>query len=157
MTRMVYLHCGLHKTGTTAIQYRLAEHRDVLRAHGVLYPASIGHSAHHNAAWQLVGDSRFDVAGTTMEALLAEIQECDGNAVISSEEFETLLDRPDAFLPLSEQLRAGGRSLCIVVCLRDPTSYLESLYLELLKHGYRRPFAEFSTEARARGSVRHAA
>lgn len=37
--RKIYLHVGLPKTGTSAIQTALYNHRDVLKENGVLYPA----------------------------------------------------------------------------------------------------------------------
>src|SRR5262245_58282564 len=44
----VLLHCGQGKTGSTALQVALSEHRDALRRRGVCYPAGL--SLHdHNA------------------------------------------------------------------------------------------------------------
>ena len=38
--KTIYLHIGIHKTGTTAIQYNLLQNRDWLAQQGYLYPKS---------------------------------------------------------------------------------------------------------------------
>lgn len=42
------LHIGMHKTGTTALQAALADHRTSLLRHGVLYPRVSFHPTNHN-------------------------------------------------------------------------------------------------------------
>lgn len=61
----VYLHIGLHKTGTTAIQRYAFENREkLLKDHGILYPRSglpekekHGHEGHHKLALSFYGYS----------------------------------------------------------------------------------------------------
>jgi hypothetical protein len=46
------VHAGIHRTGTTSLQRRLARNRDALRAQGVAYP---GEAPNHQAlAWELI-------------------------------------------------------------------------------------------------------
>ncbi len=151
----MFVHCGLHKTGTTAIQTVFAEHRDRLRAHGVLYPSSGSHQVgHHNLAWELTGDRRFDPAALTLARVVREIAGFGGDVVLSSEDFESILDRADLIAPLLRRLGATGRDIRVVVYARQSTAYAESLYLELLKHDYTAPFPQFVREIRSGGAVR---
>ena len=49
--KSVYIHCGVHRTGSTALQYLLLENRQNLASQGVVYP---GEGVHHQAlAWAL--------------------------------------------------------------------------------------------------------
>ena len=157
MATTVFLHCGLHKTGTSAIQQAFAQHRDRLAAHGVLYPATApGEVGHHDIAWRLAGDRRFDAAaGAGIEDTLLRIAAFDGDAVLSSEDFETVLDRPAAFAPLLDRLGRAGRQVRLVIYLREPGRYAESLYVELLRHGYAAPMRRFLRSVRAEGRLRY--
>lgn len=53
--RMVYLHVGLHKTGTTYLQNVLRANRDQLRSQGVDFPGSQGEPVQAFAVWDLQG------------------------------------------------------------------------------------------------------
>ncbi len=156
MRRTVYIHCGLHKTGTTAIQTALADGRDTLRAHGVLYPASGDeHAGHHNLAWQISGRSEFSPDALTIADAVAQIAAFDGDAVLSSEDFESFMDNPAALAPLVQPLRQLGRRVCVLVYVRDAASYALSLYMELLKHGFPNTFDIFSAEIAMTGRVQY--
>ncbi|GAB3099267.1 hypothetical protein [Lysobacter terrae] len=56
--RPLYVHVGLHKTGTTSIQWALTKSRPQLRELGVCYPESgrlsVREVAHHELAWSFV-------------------------------------------------------------------------------------------------------
>jgi hypothetical protein len=71
----LYVHCGLHKTGTTALQDFLAAQAATLARAGVLYPRA-GRpgvaGGQHNIAWRLAGDRRFDPAWGDLDALAAD-------------------------------------------------------------------------------------
>lgn len=139
MPRRLTIHCGLHKTGSKAIQAFLHAHAAPLRAEGVLVPragrlARFGHG-HHNVVWELTRDRRFAPALGTVDELAAEIAAFDGDAVISSEDFETCLAAPGRFLPLLRHPALAGHEVVLLVYLRDQIGYAESLYLEKLRHG----------------------
>lgn len=156
MRRTVYIHCGLHKTGTTAIQTALADGRDTLRAHGVLYPASGDeHAGHHNLAWQISGRPEFSPDALTITDAVAQIAAFDGDAVLSSEDFESFMDNPAALAPLVQPLRELGRRVCVLVYVRDAASYALSLYMELLKHGFSNTFDMFHAEIAMTGRVQY--
>ena len=72
--RTAFVHVGTHKTGTTSLQSMLAANAKILRAAGVLVPLAgrveRGSAGHHNVAWELLRDQRFDPRHGTLEALL---------------------------------------------------------------------------------------
>src|SRR5262245_7925754 len=88
LSRKVFLHVGVAKTGTTFLQRVMFAHRDALRASGLLYPGS-GSGAHFIAALDLRGkdDAKFDHLSPEgrWDSLASEIRRFDGNAVISHE------------------------------------------------------------------------
>jgi len=143
---IVFMHCGRHKTGTTAKQFVCATHRPVLLEHGVFYPPSGAHYGHHNLAWEIIADPRFNPNGITWRSTIGAIVRFPGNSVLSSEDFESLLHRPEILAPIVEALQAAGREVCIVIYVREQARYIESLYLELLKHGYPTSFNEYHDE-----------
>ena len=53
--RQVFLHVGLHKTGTTYVQHLMRANRAALRQQGVLYPGGAGFPSQIFAAWDLLG------------------------------------------------------------------------------------------------------
>lgn len=137
--RALHLHCGLHKTGTTALQAALSSASGALRSHGILYPRSgtpEGTLAQHNLAWEMTRDRRFAPEHGGIGALLVEIEAFEGRVVLSSEDFEGALLRPALWRSLLDQTAQAGYAPTLVVYLREPVAYLESLYVETLKHGY---------------------
>jgi hypothetical protein len=120
----LYLHVGVHKTGTTALQYVLAKRRAWLGDQGISYPAAgIPQSAqlwgHHDLAWALrEGDT-----GGLSRAVRAGIR--TDRAVISSEEF-CLLRNGALFQPLVAAF--AGWTIRPVCYIRRQDQVLESIY-----------------------------
>jgi hypothetical protein len=86
--RAVLVHIGPYKTGTTAIQSSLHEHRAELTAAGVTYPGT--YHRQMRPSWALLGRSRVgeaDVPGGEWEEMVAEVRRAPGRVVISSEDF----------------------------------------------------------------------
>jgi hypothetical protein len=138
--KKLYVHCGLHKTGTTALQIFLRNNTEKLRSAGILYPYTgcldRVASGHHNIAWQITRDRRFEKELGDIETLRNEIGNFSGDIIISSEDFEGLLDTPSAFAPLAQYAISTHRELVLIIYVRNQISYLESLYLEMLMHGF---------------------
>ena len=60
MSQILYLHIGLHKTGTSAIQKFLMSNGQLLAAQGFLYPSlADGWENHNNLAWPFL-DKKYD-------------------------------------------------------------------------------------------------
>jgi hypothetical protein len=151
------VHCGLHKTGTTALQDFLAAHDGALRARGVLYPKtgrSPGLNGHHHLSWQMSRDRRYDPRHGSLDTLFAEIDGFGGTVVVSSEDFESLLTEPRRWSPLLTRAAAAGWDVAPVIYLRDPLRYLESVYLEQIKHGCGDEFDAVRKEAMTSGQWR---
>lgn len=136
--RRLWLHAGLHKTGTTSLQSFLAERRDQLASRSLLYVRAGTNQyldGNHNIAWELTGDRRFELDTGVLEEAAQEIDDFDGDAILSSEDFESLLHRPAGFDPLLRHELLRGHQVCVVVYLRNQAEYLASLLWENRKHG----------------------
>jgi hypothetical protein len=141
--RQLYIHIGTHKTGTTSIQAFLRKNADLLAASGVYVPASgtikgNSLSGHHNIAWQLRNDARFDQANGGLENLMAELDRVEQpDAIISSEDFEYLVNYPKALLRLEKGISEikGEWIPKYIVFFRRQDRYAVSLYHTLRRKG----------------------
>src|ERR1700733_14558996 len=106
--RIAFVHIGTHKTGTTSLQAMLGKNETLFRNAGVFIPKAgrieLSSAAHHNVAWELGRDERYDRTLGTFETLLHEAAAVDApNICLTSEDFE-LLHGDSAAL---ERLRDG--------------------------------------------------
>ncbi len=142
-----YIHIGTHKTGSTALQFALWAHREALADLGYCYPAagiSPGTWGHHNLAWELSGDARFQSELGTVTDALNELTSTKVGAIFSSEDFEcTVYNNMAGFSKFLEALRDRQFEVVVCVYLRNQPDYIRSLYIELLKHGLCQPFDHF--------------
>lgn len=77
------IHAGIHRTGTTTLQYALSSSRDGLRDRGILYP---GNDIHHQSyAWSLF--ERVISGAELRNRLLAEVTPQVSTVVLSGEDF----------------------------------------------------------------------
>ena len=144
----VSIHIGTHKTGTTSLQACLRSQASELAASGILVPSAgtlCESSGHHNLAFQLAGDSRYDPTLGGLQELVDELHLADSSgslrkAVISSEDFCCLVEKPDALRRLESTLQREGHTLTWVVFLRRVDDYSESLYTTLWGCGVRPRF-----------------
>jgi hypothetical protein len=137
----LYLHIGLHKTGTSTLQNVLGRHAQALAALGVLWPKSgRAGGAHHNIAYELLGRPRFDPSLGGLDDLLRETSDAE-RAVVSSEDME--------FLELGGvralKARLGDRDVKVVVYLRRQDELIASTYAQQVKMGaLLGPFEEYA-------------
>lgn len=129
----VYLHIGLHKTGTSSLQSFFASNRTVLEAGGYAIPkAGWMDGAHHNIPLEILGKPKFDPTLGGLEAALPQI-DAKPNALLSSEEFE--------FLDLAGVRRLkeglGERPVNVIVYLRRQDALIASTYAQQIKMGAR--------------------
>jgi hypothetical protein len=153
----LYVHIGTHKTGTTSIQAFLRHHSRRLAQSGIFVPETgipqedLGH---HNIAWGLRGDPRFSCARGTLDDLIVEISGSSAPAgVISSEDFEYLVDKPDALARLDTTLLDAGHEPHYIVFARRADTYVMSLYAELIHHGLTTSFRDFVKEILRTGKI----
>jgi hypothetical protein len=77
----VVIHAGVHRTGSTSLQGFLADHREVLRNHGVCYPGEAQN--HQPLAWAL----KRGAAGAQDVNAMIEAGGPDQTVVFSAEDF----------------------------------------------------------------------
>ena len=136
---VVYLHIGEPKTGTTALQRRLAAGRAELRKQGVLYPGTeINHFYASLAACDIfyAGGPGDDAA---WKGILGEIARWDGTVVLSSEVF-CWADERGAQL-VADDLR--DHDVRIVHTIRPFDRLLPSAYQEDVKNGRPQQFGRW--------------
>jgi hypothetical protein len=126
----VLVHVGPYKTGTTAIQSSLHEHRAELTAAGVTYPGS--YHRQMRPSWALLGRSRVgeaDVPEREWEAMVEEVRASAGRVVISSEDFSSA--KPRHVRRLVEDL--GPDRVHVLVVARRLDRLLPSAWQERVK------------------------
>lgn len=92
LRKNLYIHIGLHKTGSTTLQHFLKINKNVLKKLGYLYAETgLVYSGHHNFSWNLKNDSRFKEQYGCFDKLQLEIDSISvNNIILSSEAFESL-------------------------------------------------------------------
>ena len=147
MGKSLFLHVGTHKTGTTSLQIILTSKETELAERGVYIPRagrSSMFSGHHNVAWQLNDDARFDPSLGDVRALQEEIAGAGQSTVIlSSEDFEYLYCRPDRMNVLKSLADSLGYDAYVMVFFREWASYANSLYAELIRYGLTQSVEDF--------------
>lgn len=134
------LHVGMHKTGTSSIQRFLYENRRALDESGYYVPAagmiSPEYPAHHNLAWELSGDGRFNAAFGTCGELYDELEKSAGNKVVivSSEDFVTLSRDVVKLKDFSGHLYSMGYTVEIILYVRARIDCAVSLFKELKRN-----------------------
>jgi hypothetical protein len=82
--KQVFLHIGVHKTGSSSIQFFLHRNREQLARLGYLYPSQ--KRAHHNLAFTLRSHPQADYQSDTWEDVIDEIESADLEKIILSSE-----------------------------------------------------------------------
>jgi len=126
--RTCFIHIGIHKTGTTSIQFALAARDKELRTKGYHYPTTGRQklpAGHHTIATALWPSPYTWAEEGVFDELFKEINNSNCNIILSSELFQSSVD------------------VVIIIYLRNQVDYIASLYLELLKHAIPDTFEEF--------------
>jgi hypothetical protein len=134
----VYIHIGLHKTGSTSLQHFLRMNEALLAERGWIIPRAgrgKGKGANqHNLAWHLAERPRFreDVGG--LDEVAEEVSRAP-NAIISAEGLENLLDEQ------IQRLRdaCGSHDFKIIAYLRRQDGLITSRYWQAIQTGRRVP------------------
>lgn len=124
----IYVHIGLNKTGTSAIQGFLLRHPDFLAEHGFIYPESGRNSkpAHHDVASMIQNNDKQGLK-TFADSLRSE-SSTKGleKIIISSELFHTVSpERVKALFP--------GDVVTPIIYVRNHIDYLNSWYRQGVK------------------------
>lgn len=156
----VYVHIGLHKTGTTAVQHGLIRNRAALMESGFHYPMTLGPSlipeqnifGHHMVAWSLYRRKHYLPAFAQIrdrdevrDILRLEIARAE-NTILSSEAFDCLT--LEEIQDLKSML---GCEIVPVIFLRQFAELMESAYRTTVMHSQHIGTAdEFVTRQRTR-------
>jgi len=128
------LHIGMEKTGSTSIQSCLESNKELLQQHGILYPDVGKVSAHHYEIAHLKQDP-----AVVSDALESESENYD-KVILSSEHFS----RASSDTQIGEYREVLRNFDTTVICyLRDPLSWLVSLFGEHIKWGGRATIDDF--------------
>lgn len=148
-----YIHLGIHKTGSTAIQHALGKGRDFLLQENIYVPragmAAPDVAAHHHIAFELNDPKRFEPAKGGMSELAAELRaENPATVVLSTEAFCWTVSVPSRLPRLREPLLELGYELHWIVYFRSYPEWAESAYTQLAKTlSVTRPFDEWVLDA----------
>ncbi|MCB0520256.1 MAG: methyltransferase domain-containing protein [Lewinellaceae bacterium] len=139
MKKKLFLHVGPPKTGTTTVQHFLAQNRDKLASAGILYP--LNEPSHWKLAlrvgltmWPWTVDETTTPSWSEIAQLSAE--NADKHLLLSSESFSyaVLSAKKEGSIKLVEQLRSLDRELHVIIYLRRQDLWVESYFIEYLKH-----------------------
>lgn len=121
----VFIHIGMSKAGSSAVQRCLMENQGILARHGISYPSvGISEGAHHG----IDGDLRSESTTVLRRAL----DHSSGDVVVlSCEAFWVLND--DMLELLARAL--SEHEVMVVFYLRNPHDYLPSSYRQKIKRG----------------------
>ncbi|BBK36537.1 hypothetical protein STAQ_16150 [Allostella sp. ATCC 35155] len=143
----LFMHIGLHKTGTTSLQSYFARNRDTLAASGLTVPrAGVPRQfdGHHLLPWTLNSKYPERLSGidpdTLWNGLRSELESAGtANAILSSEDFSLLDDRQ------VERLGAllDGFDIVPIIILRRPGDVLEGGYRTHVVSGGDLPLRQF--------------
>ncbi len=140
-TRQVYLHIGLHKTGTTYVQQLMRANRAPLRRQGVLFPGGEGKRMPSQvfAAWDLLGrrqrgapaDARIEGAWATLAEAVAKVPVNEAPTVLLCDEHLSLAGPRQARRAVRSW---GAAEVHVVVTVRDLGRVLPSAWQEDVKN-----------------------
>jgi hypothetical protein len=130
-TGAVLLHIGPYKTGTTAIQRSLHQHRADLAEHGVVYPGQ--NPRQRRASWAAVGRSPRGADAVGIEAwrrMLRQVGDAtDQRVVVSSEDFTSA--PPEAVRGIVDDL--GRDRVHVLMVIRPLEKLLPSSWQQRVK------------------------
>ncbi len=139
--RTLYLHCGLAKTGTTAIQHALADARESLWLQDVDYPDLCTNAdglAHHNISRELLASPKYRPKFGAIADMLHYLDSAArfSRVVLSSEGLTpALMTAPDRTLDFIRALRLRSDRLVVLFTCRRIWRINESMYLAQLAKG----------------------
>jgi hypothetical protein len=141
MSRVVYLHIGAPKTGTTYLQDRLAQNAASLTEHGVHYPLGL-HASHFRPALDLIGlpwDGVGDEVTGEWDKLVRRVRRHSGSVVVSHEILAAATP-PQIKRAMSD---LSGSEVHIVYAARDLARQIPAEWQEGIKHRRAGSFAKF--------------
>lgn len=131
MNNTLYLHIGLHKTGTSAIQRFLGCNRNLFRKMGIIVPGEgVGENLHHNIALQASVITNAETARKKFRNRIEPVASLGENIVLSSEVFS---DRSLIHIEVLDEFASYFSKIRVIVFLRRGDSMIESAYNQMVK------------------------
>ena len=141
MARVVYLHVGTAKSGTTYLQRMMADNREVLRQHGYLYPGP--RSSHFMESLSLRDTTfkghTYPAAEGAWERTAEEVRQFPGQALISHETLGNAMPRT---IRRAVESFPGSDVRVIITC-RDLGRQIPAAFQERVKNGNPQAYADY--------------
>ena len=139
--KTLYIHIGIGKTGTTAIQKFCFENRDLLREYGFRYAETgIDYYAHHilghlwGVGWMQPEEVERRRQQANWQLLREEYEREPDSLLVSTESLaRAFSEREQSLQELAAVLQ--GLPVCFIVYLRRQDLHVESWYNQLIKTG----------------------
>lgn len=134
-TKIVYLHAGMHKTGSTSLQAFLSVNLETLKGHGLVMPSFNGKTTpfYRNLSLEFGGSPRAEADAGTFEDLDAAIADVESDVLISWETFSVFLPEPGRLEWLVAFFQRRGFRLHVLGYVRDAAEYFNSRYSQEVK------------------------
>ncbi len=141
----IIIHAGTHKTGTTTIQDTLALNRRRLAESGIVFPQVGPNNGHHSlvTAWIDLPERYRDSqpAREAWRALATRYGPGTSTVIVSSEELSR--GRPGVDMHELAGLVAPFGRRTVVCLLRGQLSYLQSVFLQVIRDVHIAPFEAY--------------
>ena len=141
MVKILYLHIGTHKTGSTAIQQYLANNFTLLEKNNLTCP-KIGYVknypyGNHGIAWQISGDPRlkFENYNNNLEDFYKFLEKSNKNLVISSEDFQFFNIKENSYEEFCIKVKKFDYKIKVILYLRNQLDFFRGIYQILLMLG----------------------
>ena len=141
MKKILYLHCGTHKTGTTTIQHYLNDNKSILEKNNLIYP-SIAKTKkifynHHGIAWSISADPRikYEQNKDFLNDFFKFLKDSEKNLVISSEDFQFYNIGKDSYSKFCEEVDKADYKIRPIIYLRNQIDFFKGIYQILLMLG----------------------
>ena len=138
LTKTLYLHCGTHKTGTTAIQQYLNNNLTLLEKNNLIYP-SIGYTKNypynnHGIAWEISGDPRlkFEKHNNSLKDFYKLLEKSNKDLIISSEDFQFFNIKENSYEEFCKQVNKNDYKIKVILYLRNQLDFFRGIYQIIL-------------------------
>jgi hypothetical protein len=130
----LFLHIGVHKTGSTSLQVRFSGNPDTLKRHGILYPLGRfkQHPHQHSELVGLATEAKADELMSLLRGVHDEAVASGCHTVVLSGEDISLLPQKRIEL-LRDALRSAGFKPTAVAFFRPYVDHVRSLVSEQMK------------------------